>query len=88
MGMFDSVIEHCECGGQFEWQSKAGLCTLATFSVSTAPDVVALDLNDTTASCDRCGVSATIHTHVCVDYHADQPDYKYLSNRDPGDENS
>jgi hypothetical protein len=55
MGMFDSVWHKCECGGDVEWQSKAGECSLAGYEPSSVPEAVAYDLLNETAACRSCG---------------------------------
>lgn len=38
MGLYDEIRTRCpKCGGIFEWQSKSGDCTLATYGVHDAP---------------------------------------------------
>lgn len=66
MGMFDSVIVPCPaCGGEVEFQSKAGECRLRRYHVSSVPMGIAADLNNTSEKCD-CGEFVTI-TMGCKD---------------------
>jgi hypothetical protein len=56
MGMFDSVLVDCpQCHSTIEFQSKAGECILATFSHFTAPFAILADLQNQSASCEKCG---------------------------------
>ncbi len=55
MGMFDSVDVKCPaCGGNVEFQSKAGDCCLFSYTLETAPDVIIADLADQEERCE-CG---------------------------------
>jgi len=64
MGMFDSVIMNCECGGKVEWQSKAGDCHLDVFSPNSVPVVIAADINGETAYCRNCNKAYVIGEKV------------------------
>lgn len=55
MGMFDSVNFSCpSCISIIEVQSKAGECTLATFSSSDVPSRIAEDIDGEWAYCESC----------------------------------
>ncbi len=54
MGMFDSVVEICSCGGKVEFQSKAGNCDMDEFDKDSVPTIIAADINNETASCRDC----------------------------------
>jgi hypothetical protein len=54
MGMFDSLYVTCKCGLSVEFQSKAGDCILATYTLDTAPNDVKGDLIGERETC-RCG---------------------------------
>lgn len=52
MGMFDSVYVKCdECEESIEFQSKAGNCSLASYSPETAPFVILADIDGNWDSC-------------------------------------
>jgi hypothetical protein len=60
MGCFDSVRVRCpSCGEKVEFQSKAGNCWLAEFTLETAPKRIKFDLVDKSVVC-RCGAVVTI----------------------------
>ena len=55
MGMFDTVLVPCsECGNTVEFQSKAGDCSLSTFSLTDVPVVIARDLHGVVKRCNDC----------------------------------
>ena len=55
MGMFDSVICRCpKCGGELEFQSKAGECVLDRFGIGNVPANVAQDIEVDIESCKTC----------------------------------
>lgn len=56
MGMFDSVIVDCDsCGEYVEFQSKAGDCHLAVYSIDSLPPFsIIADLTDSHVRCS-CG---------------------------------
>ena len=65
MGMFDSLIVKCpECKSPVEFQSKAGECMLAEYSVNNVPDEIALDLKDEVSQCENCGYSCRLNVQV------------------------
>jgi hypothetical protein len=65
MGMFDSLYVDCSCGKKVEFQSKAGDCTLARYTISDCPDAIAGDLIDKTEWCN-CGKSLTLRGAVVL----------------------
>ena len=61
MGMFDSVVARCpRCGGELEFQSKSGECSLATYPVYAVPVEVASGADGTSAECVGCGTGYTL----------------------------
>jgi hypothetical protein len=66
MGMFDTVFVPCpKCGEKTGFQSKAGLCQLANYTLGDAPADVLADIAGETEHCD-CGESF----RVVVSIHA------------------
>ena len=66
MGMFDSVIIPCAvCGAPLEFQSKAGDCSLRSFTLDNVPSEIAADLNGQWERC-KCGAQTTIASHVWI----------------------
>ncbi|MCP4123008.1 MAG: hypothetical protein GY751_14750 [Bacteroidetes bacterium] len=60
MGMFDSVYAACPvCGGQVEFQSKAGICDLKRYHMTAVPPEIASDIDDYTVAC-KCGAYVTL----------------------------
>lgn len=57
MGMFDSVVMRCDCGGMIEVQSKAGDCLLRSYDAHAVPSRIAVDVNGQYGACDRCGTT-------------------------------
>ena len=57
MGMFDSVIMGCPCGGEIEWQSNAGERVLARYHPSSVPFAIAADVSGRAGYCEGCGKS-------------------------------
>ena len=55
MGLFDTVHAKCSCGGDVEFQSKAGECCLRDFSNDQVPLDIAADIVGDLASCNECG---------------------------------
>lgn len=56
MGMYDSVVVNCpDCGKIVEFQSKAGKCEMETYSISSVPTEIALDLDMKKETCSSCG---------------------------------
>lgn len=68
MGCFDSVIMSCPCGGEVEFQSKAGVCALVRYypeKGDVPPESVLSDLlapipydrerGHHEGSCNKCG---------------------------------
>lgn len=65
MGMFDRVWVRCpKCGGNIEFQSKAGDCCLDSYTFPEAPATILGDLDGQTARCE-CGHSVTVRTQ-CI----------------------
>jgi ssDNA-binding Zn-finger/Zn-ribbon topoisomerase 1 len=56
MGMYDLIREKCpSCGGDLaEMQSKLGPCSLTSFTLASAPKVVAADLDGALVDCPKC----------------------------------
>ena len=56
MGMFDTVVIDCpKCStGKIEFQSKAGECVLAEYSIDEVPPDIAGDVIGTQSSCGEC----------------------------------
>lgn len=62
MGLFDSVYVQCpECGEDVEFQSKAGECSLASYTLDDVPDVVLHGVGDDCEICMKCGHVCRIH---------------------------
>ena len=56
MGMFDRVWVECpKCGKGVEFQSKAGDCVLADYTLDNVPIIVGLDLIHEKEKCENCG---------------------------------
>lgn len=56
MGMFDSVYGSCpHCDKKIEFQSKAGDCGLASYTLNSCPANIAMDLDGERKPCPRCG---------------------------------
>ena len=66
MGMFDELVVVCpKCHeGHLEWQSKAGGCTLAAYTLENMPPEVAGDLADETSECDNCDFVGTLRIQM------------------------
>lgn len=62
MGMFDSVVAYCECGGVIKWQSKAGECLLKEYPMNRVPAKIAYDINGDISYCNKCGKRVSINT--------------------------
>jgi hypothetical protein len=60
--MFDRIYVKCPyCGGEAEFQSKAGECILANYYVpGNIPTEIAADLQDTSEYCSECSNIVTI----------------------------
>lgn len=55
MGMFDSLMVPCpKCGAMVEFQSKAGECILAEYTIEDCPIVILADLMGEKEKC-ACG---------------------------------
>lgn len=64
MGMYDNVIVYCPyCGGQIEFQSKAGGCTLINYNLDSVPIDIANDLIGKTEVCGKCEQDV----HITID---------------------
>ena len=61
MGMFDSVYTRCpQCGkDEVEFQSKAGDCMLAHYTLYTVPAPILADIVSSIGHCHACGYMAT-----------------------------
>lgn len=66
MGMFDRVYFTCPngCEEPIEVQSKAGQCTLASFSQSRVPWSIATDIIGDAAYCEACRRSFFVRRKV------------------------
>jgi hypothetical protein len=66
VGMFDSLYVGCpKCGGSIEFQSKAGDCVLAEYTLADCPPEVAGDLIGQFSTC-RCGHTVTLRGAVVL----------------------
>lgn len=68
--MFDSVIVHCRCGREVEFQSKGGPCYLRRYEVHDAPLSVLADIVPDEQCCEcgrlvRIGVSFHAFPIIC-----------------------
>ena len=67
MGMFDRIYVSCkECGAKIEFQSKAGDCYLAEYSLLDAPANILGDLNGESESCEVCGTVNEIRVNLAA----------------------
>lgn len=66
MGCFDTVIVPCPvCGTKSEFQSKSGLCLLATYELADAPADVLEDVNrHAPNTCEKCGTQYGVKVEV------------------------
>jgi hypothetical protein len=56
MGLFDTVLIPCpRCGTEYEEQTKAGDCELATYRLAEAPPELKADIANRTLLCG-CGM--------------------------------
>ena len=56
MGMFDSLYVDCpNCLSPLEFQSKAGECSLARYTLKDLPLKIAIDLEGKFKTCLKCG---------------------------------
>lgn len=66
MGMFDSLYIECRnCQRQVEFQSKAGACVCADYSLEDCPPNVAGDLIGQSETC-KCGSVITLRGAVVL----------------------
>lgn len=66
MGLFDSLYVECpNCCGRLEFQSKAGACALAEYTLADCPPRVAADLIGDTRRCE-CGHTVTLRGAVIL----------------------
>jgi endogenous inhibitor of DNA gyrase (YacG/DUF329 family) len=62
MGMYDSVYVQCpQCGTDLDFQSKAGECRGAIYTLQSAPIAVLSDVLGITEKCPKCGTFVTIN---------------------------
>lgn len=55
MGMYDDILISCpDCGGDCSTQSKAGPCTLATYTLDAVQPAIADDIQGKEVWCDQC----------------------------------
>lgn len=60
MGLYDTIHANCPvCSRVLTFQSKAGMCVLANFSVHSVPVVIAEDICGKSAVCE-CGETVTL----------------------------
>ena len=65
MGMFDRVWVKCpECGKEVEFQSKAGECVLADYTLDNVPLKIGVGLINEKEECENCGYIVTIKIDV------------------------
>jgi len=64
MGSFNTLVMPCECGGNVEFQSKAGRCDFQRYDVHHVPDVIAVDLRDEKETCVKCGTEYILDVQV------------------------
>jgi endogenous inhibitor of DNA gyrase (YacG/DUF329 family) len=65
MGLYDCVAIDCPaCGTRVEFQSKAGNCTLHTYTIQSAPKLIAADLDGAEEKCSTCGRAVRLQV-VC-----------------------
>lgn len=62
MGCFDTVVGNCpHCGAKVYLQSKAGGCTMESYSIEAVPGAIAADLchdeHPCNTTCDKCNNS-------------------------------
>lgn len=61
MGMFDSVMAKCpSCGGEVEFQSKAGRCNLDVYYTEDVPTEIAKDLSGQYENCRKCSFAVRL----------------------------
>ena len=66
MGMFDSLMVPCpKCGAKVEFQSKAGDCVMAEYTMGECPNVILADLIGGKEVC-ACGQEMEIAGEVDV----------------------
>lgn len=74
MGMFDTLYVECpECGREQGIQTKAGMCTLADYTVENAPNTVIADMDGEWFSCS-CGFNRKMKTKVELGFEEHQGD--------------
>lgn len=64
MGMFDYVNVLCRCGHEVKFQSKAGPCKLAEYTLTDAPGPVLVDINGDAQTCPWCNRTVRITSHT------------------------
>lgn len=75
MGLYDSVWIPCpRCGHEVEFQSKAGRCEMAEYTLATVPPSIAGDVSDDVSQCE-CGASVKILAQVVLTPVVVQPEY-------------
>lgn len=68
MGMFDSLYVPCgNCGKSVEFQSKAGECICATYTIFDCPPAIAGDLIGQSRGC-KCGAIIQVLGSVSLRY--------------------
>lgn len=61
MGLPDSIWIPCpQCGTSLEYQSKAGECILADFTLKNAPTEMLIDIEGDKAWCSKCQKAYTV----------------------------
>lgn len=67
MGLYDTVVAGCTgCGTPVEFQSKAGDCVLATYTLDAVPYSIALDLDGADEACHKCKALVIISFNSAV----------------------
>lgn len=74
MGLFDSVYFLCPngcetangCPETLEVQSKAGECTLSSFSPNAVPMVIAADIDGEQVWCGICGTGWVVRPQLLI----------------------
>lgn len=65
MGLYDSLYVRCpKCSARIEFQSKAGDCTLARYTLRNCPPEIAIDLDRESQACEKCGAVVVLHSQI------------------------
>lgn len=64
MGLYDSVWVHCtNCGERIEFQSKAGECILAQYTLDETPCGILIDIDGDYTFCPQCESVVSIEVY-------------------------